>query len=631
MGRRSFVFIAAIVTAVIAAVVAPISFADQATAVGEPTFQNAIFNGADPTIEYHNGNYYLAATTWTNQVTMSKSPTLAGLKTAAVATVYSDTTPGRNSTMWAPELQRLQGPNGWRWYLMYTMGGTRSADTQHLHVLESAGDDPMGPYLYKGRPIPTDSWHIDGAYMQLGDELFTLWSQIAPDGRQSNYIARMSNPWTATGPGSLLSQPTETWETVGGAVNEGPVPLQRAGKTYIVYSASGCWTPDYQLGMLTYLGGDPAQSASWTKSTGAVFSKANGAYGPGHNDFFTSPDGTQTWNAYHGNDLASQGCDTTRTTRAQPLSWDSANSPVFSQPASTSTPLAVPSGELGPITAQVSAASWQLINRNSGQCASVATSPVPDGAGLIQTPCTDAAANWKWDSTADGWYRLVNSVSGKSLDSANCGTANGTGARQWSWIANSCQQWRPTTTTSGSVTIANRANGMVLDAANCASVAGSAIQQWTGLGNTCQEWSLRPAGVVGIVSAASGKSFDLPYCSNSNGAALQQWQWVDSPCQRWTFTPSTDGYLEIHAATAPSLCLTVANNSPTDGAPITQATCGALNSKWQAEPTTDGFTKFVSAATGKVLDLAGCSSNDGAAIAQWSNLNNQCQRFRITP
>ena len=175
---------------------AALPFTPPAQSVGEPTFTNALFTEADPTVEYYNGNYYAAATTWSGVVTMRKAPTLANLKTATPVVVYSDTTSGRSSNMWAPELKRLQGPNGWRWYLMYTMGTPGNFDNQHLHVLESSGDDPLGPYGYKGQPVPTTAWNIDGSYLQLNGELFAVWSQFAPapDGRQSNYIARMSNP-----------------------------------------------------------------------------------------------------------------------------------------------------------------------------------------------------------------------------------------------------------------------------------------------------------------------------------------------------------------------------------------------------------------------------------------------------
>ena len=86
-------------------------------------------------------------------------------------------------------------------------------------------------------------------------------------------------------------------------VNEGPVALQHDDQTFIIYSASYCATADYKLGMLTYTGGDPLAAASWVKDPEPVFqrSDANGVYGPGHNGFFKSPDGTEDWIVYHAN------------------------------------------------------------------------------------------------------------------------------------------------------------------------------------------------------------------------------------------------------------------------------------------------------------------------------------------
>jgi len=68
-------------------------------------------------------------------------------------------------------------------------------------------------------------------------------------------------------------------------------------------------------------------------------------YGPGHGNFFTSPDGTESWMAYHANNSTSGGCDTNRTTRAQKFTWNADGTPNFGVPVSLSTALAVPSGE----------------------------------------------------------------------------------------------------------------------------------------------------------------------------------------------------------------------------------------------------------------------------------------------
>jgi hypothetical protein len=134
----------ALLTAVLAAATQPASAAD-----GRP-YTNPIksVKGADPWLQYHNGNYYLITTTFTGVLGIRKSPTLAGLSTAANVQVWSDTTPGRNTNIWAPEIHQYNG----HWYLYYSAGqsGVACCDSQRTHVLESAGTDPMGPYTYKG-------------------------------------------------------------------------------------------------------------------------------------------------------------------------------------------------------------------------------------------------------------------------------------------------------------------------------------------------------------------------------------------------------------------------------------------------------------------------------------------------
>src|SRR5690606_38047385 len=332
----------------------------------------------------------------------------AGLSSAAPVYVWSETAPDRCCNFWAFEFHRLTGPNGTRWYLMYTAGQQGTLDFQRLRVLESAGDDPMGPYRYMGTPIP-NTWNIDGTYLQLNGQLYLLYSQwIGQD--QSILIAQMSNPWTVTGPHVVISQPTFSWETQGGRTNEAPEVLQRNGQTFVIYSASSCNTQFYKLGMLTLTGSDPMSASSWTKSPNPVFQTANGVFGPGHNGFFKSPDGSQDWIVYHGNASSSQGCGSTRSTRAQSFTWNPNGTPNFGSPVSTSTSLAVPSGEHGPITANVQGAAYQVINRNSGlRLNATGTS---DGANVVQQGCTGNASQWVLDPTADGYYRLVNVNSG---------------------------------------------------------------------------------------------------------------------------------------------------------------------------------------------------------------------------
>jgi len=156
----------------------------------------------------------------------------------------------------------------------------------------------------------------------------------------------MSNPWTPSGPKVELSTPNHDWETRGWAVNGGPEALQHNGKTFIVYSASFCETPDYKLGLLSLTGTDPLNPTNWTK-IGPVFERrdADHVYGPGHNGFFLSPDGKENWIVYHANEAVNGGCDMNRNTRVQKFTWNSDGTPNFGQPTPVGVNLESPSGE----------------------------------------------------------------------------------------------------------------------------------------------------------------------------------------------------------------------------------------------------------------------------------------------
>lgn len=314
---------------------------------GGRTFTNPLsLHGPDPWLTYHNGFYYLATTTWNSTITMRKSATLGGLASAPDTVIFNLSRPNGCCNMWAPEFFLING----RWYFYYTAGQNISnyLGTQRIHVLESAGTDPMGPYTFKADlldPTADNTWELDASILQLNGNLYLLGTYYT--GSQPMFIRPLANPWTASGTRRLLSTPTYSWETIGGAVNEGPEVIQRNGQTFIVFSASHCSTQDYKLGLLTYNGGDPLQSSSWVKSPNPIFSKstANSVYAPGHNGFFKSPDGTEDWIVYHANNSPGGGCDMNRTTRAQKISWNADGTPNFGVPVALGVTLQSPSGE----------------------------------------------------------------------------------------------------------------------------------------------------------------------------------------------------------------------------------------------------------------------------------------------
>src|SRR5688572_15914943 len=149
------------------------------------TFRNPLNpdRGADPWMTYYNGFYYLTTTTWSSDpnvgITMKRGRTIAELKAATPQRIFFDTTSSRCCNIWAPEFHLLNGPNGQRWYLYYVAGVAANVNSQRIHVAESVGTDPMGPYTYRATlPLggPVDAWSVDPTIMRINGNLYLFYS-----------------------------------------------------------------------------------------------------------------------------------------------------------------------------------------------------------------------------------------------------------------------------------------------------------------------------------------------------------------------------------------------------------------------------------------------------------------------
>lgn len=336
---------------------APVTDAETETeseAVPVKTFQNPILDRAapDPCIVYHDGYYY---------GTFTEVLGIALYRSTSLETVFSDEKvlvfglcDEVQGNVWAPEL--FYNPATDRWYI-YACGSTEGWEftSMRMFCLESKTNDPFGEYEFKGYTDP-DLLAIDQTmfYDEASGTLYTAYSEFTSDG-QIIMLAVMENPWTISDQRLRVSYPRYAWEKKGersdkdSRVNEGPVFLMHEGKLSLIYSASGCWSQYYCLGLVEFTGEDftPAEVMNrnnWDKHKEAVFSAANEVYGVGHCTFFTSPDGSETWMAYHGMATSDAG-EEGRFPYAQKISFDENGVPIFDEPLSRDTEIPVPAGE----------------------------------------------------------------------------------------------------------------------------------------------------------------------------------------------------------------------------------------------------------------------------------------------
>ncbi len=328
------------------------------------TFTNPLLpKGPDPWALWHDGYYYYMHT-MADSIVLWKTSDITDLKHAQKKTIWIPTDPANAHDLWAPEIHHING----KWYVLYT-ADDGNPDNHQLYVIENSEKDPFqGRFIMKGR-IGTDkdnNWAIDGSYFEADGKLYMVWSgwqtRRIDTQIQCIYIAEMENPWTRRSERVLISKPEFEWErkfineegwtppdTI--LVNEGPQPLfSPDGKLiHIIYSASGCWTPHYALGMLTAkVGSDLLNPDNWHKSTKSVFSQSieNQVYGPGHNSFFKSPDGKEDYILYHARDteIDPPGAGDVRSPRAQKIEWDGLGYPQLGVPLSVKEVLPKPSG-----------------------------------------------------------------------------------------------------------------------------------------------------------------------------------------------------------------------------------------------------------------------------------------------
>lgn len=317
-------------------------------AEGQRTYENPILDhaAADPCIIKHNGGYFMVYTQG-DRIDLLSSPILSNWRQAERREIYH--VPQGGSALWAPELHLIRG----ELYCYFTMQvGPNDADHRMFVIKANNVNDPMGGGWSPEatRLLAEDIYAIDGTVMQYGNgELYFIWTgHPQPANSMNLYIARMDNPMSVTSPRVLLRTPTMDWERHGFPVNEGPFIIQNEGRTFLVFSASSTFTPDYCLGIMGIDDlKDPLVPGNWWNDVNhPIFStnEPEGVWAPGHASFVRSPDDSELWMVYHAVDNRDDN-GRNRRARIQKLEWNPDRAPRFPWPIGIGKPLPAPSGE----------------------------------------------------------------------------------------------------------------------------------------------------------------------------------------------------------------------------------------------------------------------------------------------
>ena len=260
-------------------------------------------NPRDPDVIFHNNLFY-ATYSYKGSIWIKFASKVEELRDAIGQIVFSfDQSLKYSKEIWAPELHIIDG----KCYI-YVAVDDGDNHNHRMFVLYNDSNDPLTTYKNHGIiSDDTNRWAIDATVTEYNGKLYFAWSgwEGLDNVAQNIYIAEMSDPFTISSKRVMVSKPELEWELHGSTgekespfVNEGPYFIKHNGQLFIVYSASGCWTRFYCLGLLKHLGGDVLDPKQWVKHPVPILSPSETLNGPGHASFIqNAPD--QEWCFYH--------------------------------------------------------------------------------------------------------------------------------------------------------------------------------------------------------------------------------------------------------------------------------------------------------------------------------------------
>lgn len=248
-------------------------------------FQNPILDGyADPDVLYHDGVYYLYATSYPKHSRGYEVYTSADLVHWENRGMCIERAWGMERAFWAPDVKEKDG----KFYMLVTV-------CEHLGL--AVADSPLGPFVPQEGFLFESS--IDGHIFFEGEDMYIYYVSWRKDHRYGIYGVKMMpdriTPDLSTE--KLLIVADLPYECHQAAVAEAPYMLKKDGRYYLTYSACHYQSPLYcvcyaasddPLGDFEKYAGNPILVGDTVNVSGA-----------GHHCVTFSPDGSRMILVYH--------------------------------------------------------------------------------------------------------------------------------------------------------------------------------------------------------------------------------------------------------------------------------------------------------------------------------------------
>ena len=257
----------------------------------------------------------------------------------------------------------------------------------------------------------------------------------------------------------------------------------------------------------------------------------------------------------------------------------------------------------------------------------------------------DAKQTFHVTYLGNGYYKIINSNSGKALDAEDYGTSNGTNVIQYRSTNNSNQQWVIKESEDGQYFyIISKCNGLYVDVSNGVVSDKNNVQMWTGNKSAAQKWRFIawgnntgqtiPDGRYHVLSGVeTSKGLDVYQGGTANLSNVQLYKNNRSVNQTFDITYLGSGYYKIIDLNS-GKSLDVQGNSPVKSANVCiyDYNSGASESKqWIIKSAGGGWYNIISKGSGLCLDVANGYKTDRTNIQMWTKNDSNAQKWAFVP
>lgn len=257
----------------------------------------------------------------------------------------------------------------------------------------------------------------------------------------------------------------------------------------------------------------------------------------------------------------------------------------------------------------------------------------------------DAKQTFHVTYLGNGYYKIINSNSGKALDAEDYGTSNGTNVIQYRSTNNSNQQWVIKESEDGQYFyIISKCNGLYVDVSNGVVSDKNNVQMWTGNKSAAQKWRFIawgnntgqtiPDGRYHVLSGVeTSKGLDVYQGGTANLSNVQLYKNNRSVNQTFDITYLGSGYYKIIDVNS-GKSLDVQGNNPVKSANVCiyDYNSGASESKqWIIKSTGGGWYNIISKGSGLCLDVANGYTADRTNIQMWTKNSSNAQKWAFVP